>query len=128
MAKKRCKSCRCFFTLTKRNSDQKYCSRSECQKARKRRWQKKKLQGDETYRLNQKDAQRRWSEKTPDYWKNYRKNNPDYTLTNREKQLHRNRCRRATQSISREFARWTRYQIKTMTYQVFMALFLSRIC
>ncbi len=60
---------------------------------------------DEAYRLNQKDAQRRWSEKTPDYWKNYRENNPDYTQTNRKKQQRRNRCRRASQSISREFAK-----------------------
>ncbi len=37
MAKKRCKSCPCLFTLTKRNPDQMYCSKPDCQKARKRR-------------------------------------------------------------------------------------------
>ncbi len=105
MARKRCKSCRCLFTLAARNPDQKYCSKLDCQRERNRRWQKKKMLEDEAYRLNQKDAQRRWSDKTPDYWKNYRENNPDYTLTNREKQRRRNRCRRATQSISREFAK-----------------------
>ncbi len=105
MARKRCKCCRCLFTLTKRNPDQMYCSKPDCQKARKRRWQKMKMLEDEAYRLNQKDAQRRWTEKTPDYWKNYRENNPDYTLTNRKKQQRRNRCRRATQSIFREFAK-----------------------
>ncbi len=73
MARKRCKSCRCLFTLTKRNPDQKYCSKADCQKARKRLWQKKKMLEDEAYRLNQKDAQRRWSDKTPDYWKNREK-------------------------------------------------------
>jgi len=105
MTKKRCKFCRCLFIPTARNPDQKYCSKADCQRARKRRWQKMKMQGDEAYRLNQKDAQRRWSEKNPDYWQNYRENNPNYTGSNRERQRHRNRCRRAFGSISREFAK-----------------------
>ncbi len=63
------------------------------------------MQGDEAYRLNQKDAQRRWSEKSPDCWKNYRENNQAYARNNREEQRRRNRCRRATQSIAREFAK-----------------------
>ncbi len=105
MTKKRCKSCRCFFTLTKRNPDQKYCSKPDCQRARKRLWQKKKMKEDEAYRLNQQDAQKRWRDKNPDYWKKYREKNPDYTSSNREKQRFRNRRRRAIQSISREFAK-----------------------
>ena len=105
MSRKRCKFCRCLFILTARNPEQKYCSRADCQKARKRRWQKMKMQGDKAYRLNQKDAQKRWCEKNPDYWQNYRKNNSNYTGSNRERQQHRNRCRRAFGSISREFAK-----------------------
>ncbi len=94
-----------FFTLTKRNPDQKYCSKPECQKERKRLWQKKKMQVDEDYRLNKKDSDHRWSAKNSDYWSNYREDNPDYTQRNREKQRHRNRRRRATRSISSEIAK-----------------------
>ncbi|WP_052507058.1 hypothetical protein [Desulfonatronovibrio magnus] len=101
MSRKRCKFCRCLFILNARNPDQKYCSKPDCQKARKRRWQKKKVKDDEAYRLNKQDAQKRWCEKNPDYWKNYRENNPNYTGCNRESQQHRNRCRRAFGSISR---------------------------
>ncbi len=103
MAKKRCKFCRCLFILTALNPDQKYCSKAYCQNARERRWQKIKMQGDEAYRLNQKDAQRRWRRIIQDYWKNYRENNLSYTRSNRKKQ--RNRCIRAFGSISRKFAK-----------------------
>ncbi len=105
MSRKRCKFCRCLFILTARNPEQKYCSKVDCQKARKRRRQKMKMQGDEAYRLNQKDAQKWWCEKNPDYWQNYRRNNLSYTRSNRKKLRHRNRCMRAFGSIPREFAK-----------------------
>ena len=105
MVKKRCKFCRCLFPLTKRNPDQKYCSKPDCQRARKRRWQKMKMQGDEAYRLNKQDVQERWCVKNSDYWEKYRENNPDYTKSNREKQRHRNRRRKAIKSLSSEIAK-----------------------
>ena len=64
-----------------------------------------KMQGDEAYRLNQKDAQKRWCEKNSDYWEKYRENNPDYTKSNREKQRHRNRRRKAIKSLSSKIAK-----------------------
>lgn len=63
--------------------------------------------------MNQKDAQRRWKERNPDYWRNYRENNLDYTRSNREKQRRRNRCKRAIQSISREFAKMDALPVQT---------------
>jgi hypothetical protein len=60
MAKKRCRHCRCLFTLSARNPDQKYCSHPDCQRARKREWQRQKIKDDAGYRGNQKDAQTRW--------------------------------------------------------------------
>ncbi len=105
MSKKRCRYCRCLFPLTKRNPDQKYCSKPDCQRARKRRWQRKKMQVDQAYRLNKRASDQRWSARNPDYWNNYRENNPDYTRSNREKQRYRNRRRRAIESISSEIAK-----------------------
>ena len=105
MVRKRCKHCRTLFCPSPRNPNQKYCSDPECQKARKRDWQRKKMQEDEAYRLNQKDAQERWAAKRPDYWRNYREEHPEYTRRNREQQQRRNRINRAVVSISKQIAK-----------------------
>jgi|JTFO01.1.fsa_nt_gb hypothetical protein len=99
MAKKRCRHCRCLFTLSARNPDQKYCSHPDCQRARKREWQRQKIKDDAGYRGNQKDAQTRWRLKNPDYWKKYRKKHPKYVQRNREGQLRRNKSNRPKVSI-----------------------------
>jgi len=70
--------------------DQRYCSRPECQKARRRKWQKEKLATDEAYRANQADCQRAWRQKNPDYWRHYREIHPAYTERNRQLQRQRN--------------------------------------
>ncbi|PXF54723.1 MAG: hypothetical protein C4B58_15655, partial [Deltaproteobacteria bacterium] len=44
----------------------------ECQKARRRKWQKEKLATDEAYRANQADCQMAWRQRNPDYWRRYR--------------------------------------------------------
>lgn len=105
MAKRRCKSCKCLFYLTARNPCQKYCSKPDCQRSRKCKWQKEKMKKDEDYPLNQKNAQKRWRQNNPEYYKNYRRKNEEYTKGNREKQLLRNRRRRAIASISENIAK-----------------------
>ena len=105
MTKKRCRHCRRLFIVSPRNSDQKYCSSSECQKARRRKWQRKKMREDPAYRLNQKDAQERWCQKNPGYWKTYREEHPEYTRQNREKQRSRNHLLRTMAAISRQIAK-----------------------
>ena len=77
--------------------DQQCCSRSECQKARRRKWQKEKLATDEAYRANQADCQRAWRQRHPDYWRQYRKTHPAYTERNRQFQRQRN-CRKRQSS------------------------------
>jgi len=91
--KRRCKKCGCLIEITSRNPDQFYCSKKECQRARKTKWQRKKMATDEDYRLNQAAASKRWREKNRGYWKKYRKRNQEYTNRNREKQRQRNRSR-----------------------------------
>lgn len=105
MTRKRCRHCRRLFTVCPRNPDQKYCSASQCQKARKQKWQRKKIRKDPAYRLNQQDARKGWQDKNPGYWKIYREEHPEYTRRNREKQRSRNRLQRIMAAISRQIAK-----------------------
>ena len=68
-----CNACRRIHPVNPRNLNQKYCNRADCQRARKREWQRKKRATDSDYRQNQKDCQKRWLENHPDYWRAYRK-------------------------------------------------------
>ena len=83
MKQRRCKNCNQLFAITARHPEQKYCSRKECQKARKNNWQRRKLSSDEDYRKNQADCQERWVEKHPGYWKQYRKKQRERNRINR---------------------------------------------
>jgi len=83
-----------LFVITPRHPDQEYCSRKECQMARKTQWQRRKLSSDEDYRKNQADCQERWLKKHPGYWKRYREKHPEYAQRNREKQRERNQNNR----------------------------------
>lgn len=73
---------------------QRYCSDPECQRARKRQWQKEKRAKDSDYREAQAKAQRQWCSRNPDYWRRYRQRNPEYAERNRQEQRERNRRRR----------------------------------
>jgi hypothetical protein len=93
MSGKRCTACGERFTPCRHVPDQQYCSKPQCQRERRRRWQQEKLRQDSDYRANQAAAQRRWRERNRDYWRKYRQNHPDYTARNREQQRERNRHR-----------------------------------
>jgi len=80
---------------------QRYCSDPECQKTRKRKWQKEKLANDSDYRANQAEAQRQWRSRNTDYWKRYRRRNPAYTERNRMGQRERNRRRQSGSEIAK---------------------------
>lgn len=95
--KHRCKHCHQVFPFRPQNPNQQYCSKSECQKARKRQWQRLKLLADPAYQANQGDAQHCWQEKHPTYWQEYRARHPDYVERNRTQQRERNRRRRVRQ-------------------------------
>ena len=82
-------------------SHKRYCSDPECQKARKRIWQKGKLARDADYRANQAEAQRQWRSRNKGYWRAYRKKNPAYAETNRIRQRERNRRRRSGAGIAK---------------------------
>ena len=97
--RRKCKHCQQLFCPWPQNPDQQYCSERECQRARKRIWQKTKLLSDPDYHANQSAAKSSWRENNPDYWRKYREKNLGYVERNRERQRERNR-RRRRQDIS----------------------------
>ena len=76
---------------------QRYCSAKECQRARKRTWDKERYHSDRTYRYKRLLSQKAWRKNWPshEYQKSYRKMHPDYVKINRELQRGRNkRCKK----------------------------------
>lgn len=69
----RCKACHRIHPVNPRNPSQQYCGHADCQRARKREWQRNKRNSDPDYRQNQIDAHKRWLKRNPDYWREYRK-------------------------------------------------------
>lgn len=89
MMSQRCVHCGDIFQPRPQVPGQTYCSSPDCQRARKRQWQRARLQSDPDYRHNQHSAQRAWLDRNPDYWRNYRSTHPDYAQRNRERQRRR---------------------------------------
>lgn len=96
MEKRWCSACGEAFEPRPQAPRQSYCEKSDCQKSRKRLWQKTKRRTDHDYHENQAQAQLNWRKDHPDYWREYREAHPDYTAKNRQKQSQRN-ARRTTQ-------------------------------
>jgi len=89
-----CRHCGKSFEPFRSVSHQAYCSSRDCQKARKRNWQKQKLEQDPDYSYNQKSSQKGWRERHPDYMREYRLRSPSYVKENRLQQQQRNACRK----------------------------------
>jgi hypothetical protein len=75
---------------------QEYCNDAECQKVRKRLWQKEKMAKDAAYRARQKKCVADWRKNRPQhqYQKHYRETHPEYVEKNRQQQRVRNQKRR----------------------------------
>ncbi|MCP4286741.1 MAG: hypothetical protein GY792_20225, partial [Gammaproteobacteria bacterium] len=65
MEKKRCAACRKHFHPRPQSPDQKFCSAAQCQRERKRRWQKARRAADPDYRDNDVQANRDWRSRHP---------------------------------------------------------------
>ena len=80
-----------YFLPHAKVPNQQYCSNPDCQKARRRDWQRRKRASiDDDYKDNQERAQETWVKNNPNYWKNYREKNPEYAERNRSLQKIRN--------------------------------------
>jgi len=86
--------CRRVFHPNPRVKNQRYCDKSNCQHARKARWQREKMKEDPDYRDNHRDGQQAWLERNRDYWRRYRALHPEYVKRNRLLQRERDRRRR----------------------------------
>ena len=92
---RQCAACGQNFNPLPQVPDQTYCSDPECQRERRRRWQREKQRTDPDYRDNQVRSQKRWAQDHPDYWQRYRKENPSYVERNRKRQRARNENQRS---------------------------------
>jgi len=90
---RRCACCGKPFKPRPQVPRQVFCSSPDCQRARKRQWQRAKLKSDPDYRINQRAAQQTWSKRNRDYWRNYRAAQPEYEQGNRDEQQVRDRKR-----------------------------------
>ena len=67
---------RCRFNPRVKN--QEYCSRKECQQARKSEWDKKQYHTKKRYRKKRLASQKTWRKKRKEYQKEYRARHPEY--------------------------------------------------
>ena len=107
--------CRRVFLPDPRVQGQRYCRKKECQRVRKKQWQRQKFKHDPDYRDNQRDAQHCWLEQNRDYWRRYRDQHPGYVKRNRFLQRERDRRRRLA-SLAKMDASKAIYHVKPDIY------------
>jgi hypothetical protein len=100
MEQRRCAGCHKLFHPRPQCPDQRFCSAAECQRERKRRWQKARRAADPDYRDNDVQASRQWRSANPDYWREYRRKHPRYVTGNRQRQRERDRANRRNRAAA----------------------------
>lgn len=90
MENKQCIACRQPFQPRPQVPGQSYCSAPDCQRERRKQWQRQKMQTDPDYQNNQARAQKAWMKRNPNYWREYRESHPKYVERNRVRQQERN--------------------------------------
>ena len=100
-----CQNCRDSLPTSKKNPDQRFCGKKDCQRARKRLWQREKMHNDPNYKQNQQDANRNWQKHNPQYWQEYRQKNPEYNERNRKNSRQYMQIKRQVVSILKKFAK-----------------------
>ena len=125
MKKRRCASCRKLFHPRAQSPEQKFCTSAECQRERKRRWQKARRASDPDYRDNDIQANRLWRRQHPEYWREYRRKHPQSVIQNRDKQRERDRARRlqplqssTPPELANEDASTPLFPLQTGTYRM----------
>jgi len=82
--------CKRLFDPDPRVKNQRYCGENDCQRVRKRKWQREKLAADPDYQANQRDCQKEWHRHHPGYYRKYRQDHPRYRQRNTLLQRYRN--------------------------------------
>jgi hypothetical protein len=118
MAIKRCLACGDALPLSSRVPDQSYCARPECQRERRKLWQRERRQLDGDYRDKQSKAQKAWSQTHADYWSRYRELHPEYVERNRAQQQIRNAFQRKGPVIAKMNASAPPFAFPSGTYRL----------
>jgi hypothetical protein len=92
----RCKHCGKEHLRDVRVKAQQYCGGSQCQQARKNRWEREKLRFNEQYRKKRQEDKSNWRETYPgdQYQREYRIGHKAYEENNRQGQIKRNAKRK----------------------------------
>lgn len=112
-----CTACGFAFELRPQVPHQTYCSKTTCQKERRRLWQQVKRLSDPDYLENQSLAQHAWAVRNAQYWRNYRESHPDYVSRNRARQRERN-CDRRNAGIAKSDASNSQISLAPGIYQL----------
>ncbi len=125
METRRCAACHKHFHPRPQSPGQEFCSAAECQRERKRRWQKARRAADSDYRDNDVQANRQWRNRHPGYWREYRRKHPQSVIRNRDKQRERDRARQSQApqppprpDLANEDASRLPFSVQTGTYRV----------
>lgn len=125
MEQRRCAGCHKLFHPRPQSPGQTFCSTAECQRERKRRWQKARRACDPDYRDNDDQANRQWRSRHSGYWRAYRRTHPQSVMRNREKQRERDRAARRNRSpeaprpdLANEDASSLPHPLETGTYRM----------
>ena len=87
-------ACRRLFLPDPHVKNHRFCSKNDCQRFRKRQWQRQKMKNDSDYQDDKRAAQQSWVEQNRDYQRRYRDQHPEYVKRNRFLQRERDRRRR----------------------------------
>jgi len=125
MEQRRCAGCHKLFHPRPQSREQAFCPADECQRERKRRWQKARRAVDADYRDNDVQANRQWRRRNPGYWREYRSKHPQYVTRNRQQQRERDRASRRnpvpaapTPDLANEDASSLQLPLETGTYRM----------
>ena len=89
------RECRRLFLPNPRVKNHRYCNKKDCQRVRRRFWQRQKMKADPQYQADQRESQQCWIEQNRDYWRRYRNRHPEYGERNRLLQKERDQERRS---------------------------------
>lgn len=83
------------------NKEQLYCRERDCQRQRRREYQRTRRHREPAYEQMQKNCRSQWRQRVSlaEYQRAYRESHPDYTTTNRQQQRQRN-AKRRRQTVS----------------------------
>ncbi len=101
---RRCRYCQQVFQFSRYRPQQFVCSRSDCQRQRRREYHRLKLRTDSEYHQVCRDSQEKWRKQNPDYPRQYRQSHPESVERDRQGQRRRDRKRHLQNLVKNNLA------------------------